>query len=311
MSELFFDELAIPQPAYHLGIQGGDHAEQTGKMMIAIEKVLRDEKPRLVVVFGDTNSTLSGALAAAKLKIPVLHVEAGLRSFNRNMPEEINRIVADHISDLLFAPTQTAMDNLTRENLAGIAHITGDIMLDTLKENLEKAVHHSTILTDLQLIEKSYCVLTLHRPYNVDQMGTLKPLIKSLMGGTETIVFPVHPRTRKLIKQMDLKTSGSIRFVDPLGYFDFLVLQKNAKKIITDSGGIQKEAYMLQVPCITIRTETEWTETVRDGWNILTGFNEKKLAEAIASFIPIAKQNTLFGTYPVGKKMTDIIRKYL
>jgi UDP-N-acetylglucosamine 2-epimerase len=309
MSSLFFDELAIPDPAYHLGIQGGDHGEQTGRMLTALEKVLIKEEPDLVIVFGDTNSTLAGALAAAKLHISVVHIEAGLRSFNKTMPEEINRIVSDHVSDFLFAPTQTGVENLARENLKDKTFLTGDIMLDALQENLDTAQKKSNVVRKLQLKNKPYCVLTLHRPYNVDQIGTLKPLLEALARCGKEIIFPVHPRTRSMITAMGITPGNTMRLIDPLGYFDFLVLQTNAEKIITDSGGVQKEAYLLKVPCITIRPETEWLETVRDGWNILTDFKTEALIHAVEHFTPGEVQHDLFGTYPVGVKMLDIIKK--
>jgi UDP-GlcNAc3NAcA epimerase len=300
MSQLFFKEL---------GIQGGNHGDQTGRMLIELEKVLLTEKPDLALVFGDTNTTLAGALAAAKLHIAVAHVEAGLRSFNKTMPEEINRIVCDHTADLLFAPTQTAIENLSAENLKGKSFLTGDIMLDAVHENREKAQQKSTLLRDLQLAERSYCVLTLHRPYNVDQVGTLKPLLEALAGGNKIIIFPVHPRTRKMIENLEIRLGEKIRMIDPLGYLDFMMLQKNADRIITDSGGVQKEAYLLQVPCITVRPETEWMETVRDGWNILVGFDTHALMEAVDHFSPDKEQQHIFGQYPVGEKIVDIIDK--
>jgi UDP-N-acetylglucosamine 2-epimerase len=307
MSDLFFRELAIPKPDHHLGIQGGNQGWQTGQMLIKLEKVLVAVKPDMVIVFGDTNSTMAGALAAAKLQIPVIHVEAGLRSFNRSMPEEINRIVSDHIADMLFAPTQTAVENLTREGLQDKTFMTGDIMLDVLEENLEKAQHKSKILKALKLKSGSYYVLTLHRPYNVDQLETLKPVIEALARCNKEVIFPVHPRTHKMISELNIDLQGSIRPVNPMGYFDFIVLQKNAEKIITDSGGVQKEAYLLKVPCITVRPETEWLETVQDGWNMLVDLKTEALADAVELFLPTGKQRNLFGSYSVGRKMVDTI----
>jgi UDP-N-acetylglucosamine 2-epimerase len=311
MSQLFFAELEIPEPNYHLGIQGASHGLQTGHMLIALEEVLTTVKPDVVIVFGDTNSTLAGALTAAKLQIPVVHVEAGLRSFNRSMPEEINRIISDHVGDMLMAPTKTAAENLAREGLADKTFLTGDIMLDALQENLEKAQHKSKIMETLNLKTGCYCVLTLHRPYNVDQVATLKPVIEALARCNKLVLFPVHPRTRKMIAELKIDLYGNIKPIDPLGYFDFIILQKNADRIITDSGGIQKEAYLLQVPCITVRPETEWLETVRDGWNILVGFDTEALLDAVASFAPTGKQHNLFGRYGVGEKITALIGNYL
>jgi UDP-GlcNAc3NAcA epimerase len=305
MSENFFRDLDINKPEYNIGIGSGSHAEQTGKMLVELERLYFSGKPDLVIVFGDTNSTLAGALAASKLLIPVIHIEAGLRSYNREMPEEINRIVTDNLSEHLFVPTITALINLQKEGMESKAYLTGDIMVDTLKQNLTVAIEKSTILSDLKLQQGDYYLLTLHRPYNVDKPEVLLHIIKNLSGSAERIVFPVHPRTQKVLKSLRINTNN-LMIIDPVGYLDFISLEYHSKKIITDSGGIQKEAYILKKPCITLRTETEWTETVEDGWNILIDPAAKAFWPQIEAFSPSGKQRNVFGKNPT-KSMVEII----
>ncbi|MBU4138641.1 MAG: UDP-N-acetylglucosamine 2-epimerase (non-hydrolyzing) [Euryarchaeota archaeon] len=271
MSDIFFEELNIPKPDYNLGIGSGSHGEQTGKMLTEIEKVLLKEKPDLVLVYGDTNSTLAGALAAVKLHIRVAHVEAGLRSFDRNMPEEINQVLTDHISDILFCPTQTAVDNLSKEGITQGVHLVGDVMLDALEYNKTVAEKKSKILEVLGLKKDKYLVITIHRPSNTDSRENLNNIIKALREIGEAVVFPVHPRTKKFLQEYGLDFPANVRLMDPLGYLDMLKLMAGARKILTDSGGIQKEAYMLGVPCVTLRENTEWVETLEGGWNVLVG----------------------------------------
>jgi UDP-N-acetylglucosamine 2-epimerase len=311
MSGSFFTDLDIPEPDFNLGIGSADHGTQTGQMLIALEKVMLKEKPDMTVVFGDTNSTLAGALAASKLHIPAAHVEAGLRSFNKTMPEEINRIVADHCADLLFAPTKTAVDNLKNEGLEEQLRFSGDIMLDTLQLNLEKAEKQKNVLKKLDLSEKQYLLLTLHRAYTVDEKDVLGQLLESVSQADLPVVFPVHPRTQKMIRSFDLNITSKIKLIDPLGYLEFLMLQQNAAKILTDSGGIQKEAYLLGTPCITLRPETEWVETVDAGWNIVVGNRPQQLLEAIENFSPSGDRPPVFGTFPVAEKMVEEIEIFL
>lgn len=294
MSEKIFLDLEIRKPDIHLEIGSGSHAFQTGEMMKGLESAMISRKPDLVIVFGDTNSTLAGALTAAKLRIPILHIEAGLRSFNKNMPEEINRIVTDHVSGYLFAPTMTAVKNLTCEGLEKTTFLTGDIMVDTMNCNLKVARQKSGILSELKLNEKEYNLVTLHRDYNVDDSHILGNILEQLEQLNEKIVFPVHPRTRKMLTQFS-KSTGNIQLTDPLGYLDFIALENASKRIITDSGGIQKEAYILKKPCITLRTETEWVETVEEGWNLLLSPKDRNIASKILSFKTPEKQNPVFG----------------
>jgi len=310
MSDDFFNELGIAQPDVNLNIHSGNHGEQTGRMLAAIENHLLRFKPDLILIFGDTNSTLAGALAAAKLDIPSVHIEAGLRSFNSSMPEEINRIVSDHTSDFLFAPTETAMQNLEKEGLSEKAILTGDIMVDSLMNNIERADQISNILETKGLVPEKYYLMTLHRPYNVDDPEKLRNLFAKLSKVGSQIIFPVHPRTSKVIDDNQLVIPKTDLLSEPVGYLDFIKLESCSMKIITDSGGIQKEAYLLKKPCITIRPETEWVETVKDGWNVLVDVDSDDFANTIETFNPSQKQNDLFGKN-VAQKMFDKIQKIM
>ncbi|RPH30773.1 MAG: UDP-N-acetylglucosamine 2-epimerase (non-hydrolyzing) [Bacteroidales bacterium] len=305
MSDLFFRDLEIPQPDFNLNINGGTHGQQTSQMISSIETILIKEQPQLVVVFGDTNSTLAGALATVKLGIPCLHVEAGLRSFNRSMPEEINRVVADHTSDYLFAPTQTAMINMEKEGLSSKAFLTGDIMVDSLSWGSEKA-KSSMIMESLGLHNQHFSLLTLHRPYNVDDPLTLSTILSKLIDLRGTVVFPIHPRTKSIVEKNGITIPSNFVLTKPLGYLDFIKLQEASTRIITDSGGIQKEAFLLKKPCITLRSETEWVETVAEGWNLLLDVFSPNLIGRIESFNPTHKAKQVFGLN-VTKKMISII----
>lgn len=291
MSQVFFDDLGLPAPRYNLGIGGGNHGWQTGQMLAAIEEVLLEEVPDCVLVYGDTNSTLAGALAAAKLHIPVAHVEAGLRSFNRKMPEELNRIVTDQLSEFLFVPTETAANNLSGEGIKRGVHLVGDVMEDALIEHLVTADEKSTILERLGLTAHNYLLVTVHRADNTDSQGRLQQICEALrrVSSEWTIVWPVHPRTHKCSELGSLV--ADIKLIDPVGYLDMLALEKNAKVILTDSGGVQKEARWLQVPCVTLREETEWVETLEGGWNQLAGADSRKIQEAVREATRLAKRN--------------------
>ena len=304
MSDLFFRDLEIPQPNYNLGIHGGSHGKQTGIMLSSIEEILINENPELVVVFGDTNSTLAGALAATKLNIACLHIEAGLRSFNRTMPEEINRIVADHTSNFLFAPTETAMRNIHSEGIASKAFNAGDIMVDSLNWGYVKS-SHSNILDVLRVEKNKYTLLTLHRPYNVDDPENLRTIVEKFGQIKSTIVFPVHPRTNDIIIKNNIAIPENFIITKPVGYLDFIKLQSNSIRIVTDSGGIQKEAFLLRKPCITLRTETEWIETVEEGWNILIDIVNPNVIDVVESFKPSKETRLIFGV-DVAQKMVSI-----
>lgn len=289
MSQVFFDELDIPRPSINLEVGSGSHGAQTAQMLAAIESVLLEQKPDIVMIYGDTNSTLAGALAAAKLEIPIGHVEAGLRSFNRAMPEEINRIMADHVSDLLFAPTQTAIDNLVRENLAERAYLTGDVMLDAVEFNSALAEERSGILDRLDLQPQSYAVATLHRASNTDRESVLNILSTLNRVATEylPIVFPLHPRTLSIVRglESEWKAAQGLQIIEPLGYLDMLKLLRHARLALTDSGGLQKECFFLGTPCVTLRDETEWVETVSSGANVLTGTDPQRVCDAVEHWL--------------------------
>jgi len=285
MSDIFFEELEIPPAEINLGVGSGSHGLQTGKMLAGIEQVLLQEKPDLLVIFGDTNSTLAGALAAAKLQIPIAHVEAGLRSFNRRMPEEINRIAADHLSDILLAPTATAVENLRREGLADKTTLTGDIMYDTVRRNIRLAASKSTLLRQLQLTPHAYYLATVHRAENTDDPQKLLAILNELnkiAAHQYPVVFPIHPRTTNRIKMSlpDWAPHPQLRIIPPVGYLDMLQLTQGARLAFTDSGGLQKEAFFLNCPCVTLREETEWVETVAAKGNVITGADPKKIEQA-------------------------------
>ncbi len=274
MSAVFFEELGIPRPDHHLGIGGGPHGAMTGRMLEAVERTLLDEKPDAVLVYGDTNSTLAGALAAAKLHIPVAHVEAGLRSFNRRMPEELNRVLTDHLAERLFTPTAAADENLLREGLPPerIRRV-GDVMYDAALFFGERAARTSGILQAHGLHPKGYILATIHRAENTDDPGRLATVMEGLRAAAARmpVMLPLHPRTRRTLQDRGLleRVATGLTLVDPVGYLDMVMLEKNAALVVTDSGGVQKEAFFHQVPCVTLRDETEWVELVEAGWNRL------------------------------------------
>jgi len=311
MSRYFFEEMQIAKPDYNLNIGSGSHGKQTAEMLIGLEDIFLHQKPDVVITFGDTNTTLATGLAATKLNIPVAHVEAGLRSHNREMPEEINRILTDHISDYLFAPTLTAMENIKIENLYGKPFLVGDVMYDSLLYYGKIAEQNSRILKNLKLKQKEYILLTLHRPYNVDNIQKLQNIFSALKQTKRFIVLPVHPRSRKMIESTNTIIPENISIIEPLGYLDFIFLQKHSEKIITDSGGIQKEAYLNGIPCITIRPETEWIETVEAGWNVLVGDKKDQLIENCLHFKPSHNRPRYFGDGNSSKKIISILESHL
>lgn len=282
MSGIFFEELSIPTPDYHLGIGSGSHGAQTGRMLVAIEEVLLQEEPDMVLVYGDTNSTLAGALAAAKLHIPVAHVEAGLRSFDRSMPEEINRVLTDHASDLLFVPTENGVANLASEGIEKGVYRVGDVMVDALLFNRELAAK-SDILNRLDLDAGAYYLATVHRASNTDAEQNLRSIMAAFASLDKPVIFPAHPRTRKFLEQYGITPESitNVRIIEPLPYLDMVRLLSQAAAVLTDSGGVQKEAYILQIPCITLRKNTEWVETVEDGWNVLAGADTRRIIAAV------------------------------
>jgi len=316
MSDVFFQELEIPTPSYHLGIGSGGHGAQTGRMLEAIEKVILECKPDKMLIYGDTNSTIAGALAAAKLHVPVAHVEAGLRSFNRKMPEEINRVVADHLSTWLFAPTEAAIQNLRNEGIADDkVYLVGDVMYDAAIYFGERT--RADTLGKLGLSSKNYVLATIHRAENTDAGPRLHHVFAGLSAIAEEmpVVLPLHPRTRAALTRENLleNCSPNLRFVDPLGYLDMVMLEKHASVIATDSGGVQKEAFFHRVPCVTLRDETEWVELVELGWNrlvpptdgdtihqgVMKSLRDKKVRSAPAD---------LYGGGQAGEAITKLLR---
>ncbi len=309
MSRVFFEELQMKEPDYHLGVGSGTHGQQTGEMLKRLEDVLRKEKPDLVMVYGDTNSTLAGALAAAKLHIPVAHVEAGLRSFNRKMPEEINRVLTDHVSDLLFCPTERAVENLRREGITQGVHWVGDVMYDAVLQYAEMAERRSRILDELGLEKRRYALATVHRAENTDDPVRLSLIFETLDGiacdGLPVIV-PLHPRTRKQLESLKLPLNG-LRLIEPVSYSDMLLLEKQAKIILTDSGGVQKEAFFFRVPCVTLRDETEWVETVETGWNTLVGCDPERILRVALEARPGVESAWPYGDGRAGERIVEAI----
>jgi len=279
MSQVFFDELALPRPDVELGVGSGKPGWQVAQTLIELEPVITSTRPAWVIVYGDTNSTLAGALAANKTRVPLAHVEAGLRSFNRDMPEEHNRVLTDHVADLLFCPTGTAVANLEREGIKRGVHLVGDTMLDALLQFLPLARSRPSSLDRLGVTTKKYALATVHRAYNVDVPERLASIATALSALELPVVFPIHPHTRERAAEAlgERIWGANVQVVEPLGYLDMLVLEENAALILTDSGGVQREAYFLGVPCVTLRPETEWVETVEAGWNVVVGTDPERI----------------------------------
>lgn len=321
MSDIFFKEMEIPNPDYNLKVGSASHAKQTAEMMLKLEKCFIPLNPDMVLLYGDTNSTLAAALTAAKLEIPIAHVEAGPRMFDKSVPEEINRIVTDHLSTLLFAPTDKSVKNLNNEGLRDGVHLTGDVMLDLSKYFSKIANKNSNILEKLDLKEKDYILATIHRARNTNKKENLKAIIEAFLEVSEyyMIVFPVHPRTKKYLIKYGLYDSifanPNVKILNPVGYLDMNVLTRHAKKIVTDSGGLQREAYFAQVPCITLDTSTAWTEIVDIGWNAIFRskylyFNKIELINKILSFKPKNCYFNLFGNGKATQKISIILNKF-
>lgn len=314
MSQIFFDELDIPKPKFNLAISGGTHGVMTGRMLEGIERALLQEKPDYLLIYGDTNSTLAGAISAAKLHIPVAHVEAGLRSFNMRMPEEINRILSDRVSSLLFCPTETAIQNLASEGIEKGVHQVGDVMYDVALFYQEKAKKNSRILSALGLSRKNFVLATCHRAENTDDPKRLKEILIAFSEITKesTLVLPLHPRTKKLINEHNFDSYlSSIITTEPLPFLDMVALEQDAKMILTDSGGVQKEAFFYSTPCITLRDETEWVETVSLGWNQLVGANADLIIKAAHAVNTGATPETKLNPYGNGNASQEICEHLL
>jgi UDP-GlcNAc3NAcA epimerase len=309
MSQIFFDEMGIPKPNVNLEIGSGQHGWQTAQILMGIENLLLEEKPDWLLVYGDTNSTLAGSLAAVKLHIPIAHVEAGLRSFNREMPEEHNRVLTDHCADLLFCPTQTGVENLAKEGITKGVHLVGDPMYDAVLQYSKIAEECSSILGELEIKPKQYLLLTIHRASNTDVPDNLRNIFSALAKAGEQIIFPLHPRTRAAMEAMQIEITDypNIKVIDPLGYLDMLMLEKNTRMILTDSGGVQKEAFFFAVPCITLRLETEWIETVTSGWNQNVGVDQDRILNGLKQPRPLSQPPALFGNGQSSHAIADIL----
>lgn len=313
LSDVFFRELSMEEPEYNLGIGSGSHGRQTGEMLIEIEQVLLDEEPDVVLVYGDTNSTLAGTIAASKLNIPLAHVEAGLRSGNDDMPEETNRILTDHASDILFAPSENARDQLSSEGIDKSVCVVGDVMYDTLLWASQRATELSDILTELGIDEDTFVLSTVHRAENTDNRARLESIIEGLSQITEPVVLPAHPRTVDRLKGYGIheKVQRELQLIDPVGYLDFLRLLDGATAVATDSGGIQKEAFYLDTPCITLRDETEWTETVEAGWNVLVGADTDAIVSEIEQYQTPATKPQPYGDGSASKQIVEVLESEL
>jgi len=312
MSRVFFEELGVPAPDVQLGVGSGTNSAQTARMLAALEPALADLRPELVLVYGDTNSTLAGALAAAQAQAPLAHVEAGMRSFDRAMPEELNRVLTDHASDLLFCSTETAVNNLENESVAGAIHLVGDVMADVSLAFAPIAAERSRALEDTGVEPGAYLLLTAHRAGNVDDPDRLERLVSLIERLDGDVVFPLHPRTAKRLGEAGLRDrlEATATVTPPLGYLDFLELARNARAVLTDSGGVQKEAYLLEVPCITLRDTTEWVETVEAGWNVLVDLDADAALDAIERPRPAGPRPDLYGGGRAGERIRDVLDSY-
>ena len=308
MSDVFFEDLQLPTPKHHLGVGSAGHGAQTGEMLKRLEPIVQEEAPDWVLVYGDTNSTLAGALVGAKLHIPVAHVEAGLRSFNRAMPEEINRIVADHVAELLLVPNSHAAEQLEREGVTHGVRVVGDLMVDLALQIAASFPARPPILDRFGVQPRGYCVATIHRASNTDDPQTFRRLLQGLRSLDRPVVFPVHPRTREIAAGEGAGERDNLILCEPLPYAQMLALLSQCASLFTDSGGLQKEAFVLNVPCVTLREETEWLDTLEDGWNVLAGSDPAKIVEASRRLMPV-RQGTPFGDGNAAKNIADALQE--
>lgn len=309
LSKIFFDELAIPTPTYNLGVGSDTHGRQTAAMLKGLEEILLEESPDIVLLYGDTNSTLAGAIAAAKLEVTIAHVEAGLRSYNRSMPEEINRILTDHVSDLLFVPSKSAEEILAQEGITTGVHVVGDVGYDAICWARGRASEQSDVLDQLALEESTYILSTVHRAENTDNPDRLESIFESLANTPQRVVLPIHPRTQRVLREYDLWEAANreLEIIDPVGYLDFVRLLDSAERVATDSGGVQKEAFYLETPCVTLRDETEWRETVDCGWNRLVGADRRAISEALRTVSWPQSVPTIYGDGHTAEKIINVL----
>ena len=308
MSQVFFDELGLREPDLNLQAGSGTHAEQTAKMLVGFEQAIAREQPDFVIVHGDTNSTLAAALAAAKLQVKVAHNEAGLRSFNRSMPEEHNRVLTDHCADLLFCPNRPAQEQLAREGILTGVHVIGDVMYDACLRFGRLAAGRSRLLEQLELAPSAYLLATLHRPYNVDDSARLAGILRAFARIDERVVLPRHPRLAQRLSEQRHAIPENVLLIEPVGYLDMVLLEQHARLILTDSGGVQKEAYFHGVPCLTLRPETEWRETVEAGWNRVVDADEEAIVHAAAERFWPAERPALFGDGHAAERLVAAVQ---
>ena len=310
MSNFFFDELELPKPAHNLGIGSGSQAHQTAAMMVRLEEIMTTTSPDMVLVHGDTNSTLAGALTAAKLSIPVAHNESGMRSFNRAMPEEINRVLTDHCSSLLFCPTEASRLQLAKESITSGVHVIGDVQYDVAMLHYNRAFANKVLLEELGVTKGQFVLVTLHRPYTVDNSDRLQSLLTAFSLLKDLVILPLHPRTKARLDEFHLTIPPNVKIVKPVGYFDMMTLEISARMIMTDSGGVQKEAYFHGVPCLTLRPETEWIETVEAGWNLVVDTNIDKILAAADGKWCSSERKPIFGDGHAAEKLAIAIRDF-
>lgn len=314
LSQAFFQDLEIPEPDYNLAVGSGTQGFQTGHGLLRLEPILMDEEPDLVLLYGDTNATLSGALAAAKLNIPIAHVEAGIRHYDRRAPEEINRLITDHLSTFLFCPTQTTVDTLQGEGITQGVYLVGDVLLDVMLVSKKVARNKSNILVDLEVEPGKFYLATVHRPINTDNQDRLMEIFLGLQMLDFPVVLPLHPRTVQRLEEYGkmqwVKSLDNVLVVHPLGYLDFLMLEQSAKAIITDSGSVQREAYFLEVPCVTLHTRRPWPETIQDGWNVLLDPQREAIVETVTEFKQPDYSGQAFGNGTASERITEIITNW-
>ncbi len=307
MSQTFFDELDIPAPDYNLEVGSGSQSRQTAEIMVRLEDVFLKEKPDLAIIRGDTNSTLAATLVASKLNVPFAHIEAGERSFNRSMPEEVNRLVTDRLANLHFCVSQVGRQNLFTEGITDSVHWVGDVMLDALMYAQPIARAKSRILDQLGVEPKKFSLVTIHRAMNTDNPERLRQIISALNLVSEVVILPVHPRTQKTLANLNIHLEDQVRIIEPVGYFDMLTLEENARLIATDSGGVQREAYYMSIPCLTLRDETEWGATIETGWNRLVGADQKSIMDNWHSFVPPVEHPSIYGTGTTGQRIAEVL----
>lgn len=310
MSQTFFRDLELPEPDLFLEVGSGPQGEQTARVLERVERAILETKPDVMLLRSDTNSTLGAALAASKLGLPIIKAEAGMRSFDRSMPEEINRVVADHVSDVLLCSTPTAKANLEREGVTFPTEVVGDVLLDSVEMNLARAQERSDVLKRNGLIPDQYVLATVHRAGNTDDPVRLRAILDGVRTSKLPVIFPAHPRTVKILEEQGIALGGPIKPIAPVSYLDMLVLTRHAAVVATDSGGVQREAYMMGRPCVTLRPNTEWVETVETGWNILADADTRRIAEGIASFRPSGDRPPIFGDGRAGKRIADRVLRW-